>query len=416
MPHYELHGPDQGLRVMLFLPLFTTAEDFKTLPPSQEFFMRLASTFRVLTFDYPGFGNSDPLEGHAPTMKVHAQIALTVLDAVGWSSCSLLGPSFGGMVALETAIARPTIVHRLILVATGPSVGPGPDQIYPIHWLLDGVEGAHFNVERGSLPLFARMLPRLLDIRRSKRWRDASELGRALTSKLTNTILLATAEDPSGRSRQWQMAARATFDMRGEARRLFALHGVRTLIYAGIFDAVSPPKSVMALEEELPIGNLTQVVWCTGGHWPAISLVEVAPQVVLSDVIERFMTDGSVDPWTQQLLFKPEASIQDDDIQRAVLAIEREEDSTGAIAARRRACCAPVLDHTDYSGVGSGHRTPELAAAIVFAVVTAALALYAAWRRIASGGGGVAALGARKALEARKQSLSSRPRRTPPVL
>jgi pimeloyl-ACP methyl ester carboxylesterase len=49
--------------------------------------------------------------------------ALDFLDALGVTSCDVLGFSLGGMVAQQMAIDRPAIVHRMILVGTAPRGG-----------------------------------------------------------------------------------------------------------------------------------------------------------------------------------------------------------------------------------------------------------------------------------------------------
>src|SRR5262249_30456755 len=81
----------------------------------------LASEREVILFDNAGVGRST---GAVPTtvggMATHA---LDFLDALGVSSCDVLGFSLGGMVAQEMAAARPSLVNRMILVGTAPRGG-----------------------------------------------------------------------------------------------------------------------------------------------------------------------------------------------------------------------------------------------------------------------------------------------------
>jgi pimeloyl-ACP methyl ester carboxylesterase len=49
--------------------------------------------------------------------------ALAFLDAIGLTSCDILGFSLGGMVAQQIAQERPAIVRRMILVGTAPRGG-----------------------------------------------------------------------------------------------------------------------------------------------------------------------------------------------------------------------------------------------------------------------------------------------------
>ncbi len=72
-------------------------------------------------FDNAGIGRStgkvaDTVAG----MAVHA---LAFLDALGLTRVDLLGFSLGGMVAQEVAFARPSLVRKMVLVATAPEAG-----------------------------------------------------------------------------------------------------------------------------------------------------------------------------------------------------------------------------------------------------------------------------------------------------
>ena len=49
--------------------------------------------------------------------------ALAFLDGLGLTHVDLLGFSLGGMVAQEVALARPSLVRKMLLVATGPEGG-----------------------------------------------------------------------------------------------------------------------------------------------------------------------------------------------------------------------------------------------------------------------------------------------------
>src|SRR5438876_10847970 len=69
----------------------------------------LAGTFDVVSPDLPGWGG-EPL----PTEP------FSFVDAVTQHLPGLLvGNSFGGAIALRTALAHPELVHKLVLVGTG---------------------------------------------------------------------------------------------------------------------------------------------------------------------------------------------------------------------------------------------------------------------------------------------------------
>jgi pimeloyl-ACP methyl ester carboxylesterase len=52
-----------------------------------------------------------------------ARHALAFLDALGLSTCDVLGFSLGGMVAQQMVLERPSIFRRMILVGTAPRGG-----------------------------------------------------------------------------------------------------------------------------------------------------------------------------------------------------------------------------------------------------------------------------------------------------
>lgn len=81
----------------------------------------LASGREVILFDNAGIGRST---GKVPeTVQGMAVHALAFLDALGLERVDLLGFSLGGMVAQEIALARPSLVRKMLLVGTAPEGG-----------------------------------------------------------------------------------------------------------------------------------------------------------------------------------------------------------------------------------------------------------------------------------------------------
>jgi pimeloyl-ACP methyl ester carboxylesterase len=81
----------------------------------------LASGREVILFDNAGIGRST---GKVPeTISKMAAHALAFLDALDLTRVDLLGFSLGGMVAQELALARPSLVRKMLLVGTGPEGG-----------------------------------------------------------------------------------------------------------------------------------------------------------------------------------------------------------------------------------------------------------------------------------------------------
>jgi len=78
---------------------------------------RLATEFRVLSVDLPGFGWSQaPAEAWG--IEQYADLVRHLLDERGLASVVMLGHSFGGRIAIFLAARHPERVSRLILVAS----------------------------------------------------------------------------------------------------------------------------------------------------------------------------------------------------------------------------------------------------------------------------------------------------------
>jgi pimeloyl-ACP methyl ester carboxylesterase len=82
----------------------------------------LSSSFRVITFDNRGVGRSRGLSP-AYTTEALADDAVAVLDALGWSSAHVLGPSLGGMIGQVMAVRHPDRVRSLTSLSSAPAWG-----------------------------------------------------------------------------------------------------------------------------------------------------------------------------------------------------------------------------------------------------------------------------------------------------
>jgi 3-oxoadipate enol-lactonase len=74
-----------------------------------------AQRFHVVRFDMRGFGQSPPAVG---TFSLAGDL-VELLEGLELGPAAIVGVSLGGSVAMETAIARPGLVSRLVLVAPG---------------------------------------------------------------------------------------------------------------------------------------------------------------------------------------------------------------------------------------------------------------------------------------------------------
>ena len=81
----------------------------------------------VLVHDQRGLGRTEIPPGPY-SMRDYAADALALMDEVGWSSCVVIGVSFGGMVAQEFAVTNPDRVDRLC----SPARHPGGRVVLPV--------------------------------------------------------------------------------------------------------------------------------------------------------------------------------------------------------------------------------------------------------------------------------------------
>ncbi len=78
---------------------------------------------RVVFYDQLGCGNSDqPTDPSLWTVELFVNEVDVIRDALGLDHVHLLGQSWGGMLALEYALARPASLASLILASTTASV------------------------------------------------------------------------------------------------------------------------------------------------------------------------------------------------------------------------------------------------------------------------------------------------------
>jgi pimeloyl-ACP methyl ester carboxylesterase len=114
----EWNGGD-SLPPILCLPgLVRTAADFETLAPE------IGQGRRVVAVDYPGRGESGRSRDVTRyTPEACARDVMDVCAALHIHRAVLIGTSFGGLLAMGLAAARPGLVRSVILNDIGPDVG-----------------------------------------------------------------------------------------------------------------------------------------------------------------------------------------------------------------------------------------------------------------------------------------------------
>jgi len=214
-----------------------------------------AERFSLLAYEHRDLGRSRSRSQTQPTMADFAQDALSLADHVGWERFSVLGISFGGMVAQELALAAQARIDRLALVVT--SAGGVLGSSFPLHELYSLSPSAR-----------AAELVKLLDTRAE----HEPALAAALESYFAQDRGFATREAaPAGLLRQ--LEARRHHDT---AARLAQLR-IPTLVVGGRFDGIAPPERSLKLAQAIPGAC---VALFNGGHgllvqdpaaWPMIA-------------------------------------------------------------------------------------------------------------------------------------------------
>lgn len=115
--HYVLDGPEHGPFVVLFHGFGIFSFVWERL------ITRLVDDgFRVLAFDWYGFGFSEAAPGVTYTADTYTAQARELIQILGLpTKFTLLGHSMGGLLAVDYALRRPRDVERLVLVCPAGS-------------------------------------------------------------------------------------------------------------------------------------------------------------------------------------------------------------------------------------------------------------------------------------------------------
>ncbi|MBD0862564.1 alpha/beta fold hydrolase [Gordonia sp. zg691] len=232
----------------------------------------LAEHFRCLVLEFPGFGVSDPVDGHPMVM---AEKAIGVfLDALGLDTVDMIGNSMGGIVATKVAIAEPQRVGKLVTIggmgknifSTGPSEGikllmeftDDPTRERLVRWLSSMVYDQSLVTEE------------LIE----ERWELATEPATLEIARRMYSTKAFTAT----------IAANALADT---VPYWAQLHKVQapTLVTWGRDDRVSPVDSAIIPMRDIPDAELHVFPKC--GHWTMIEARDAWLSTVLA-----FLTRG----------------------------------------------------------------------------------------------------------------------------
>lgn len=256
--HYETRG--EGPRVLFF------NGSGASISSSAPLINALAKTMQVLVHDQRGLGRSSVPEGPY-TMAQYAADGKALLGHVGWESCTVIGMSFGGMVAQEFAVTWPEAVEKLVLLCT--SAGGDGGSSYPLH-------------ELAGLPpdqaLAMRM--QLTDSRLTDAaWVESRPVESAIVQGMKDGVSV-TKSDEQRRGEMLQLQARTGHDV---VARLGAIT-CPTLVMAGRYDGIAPVSNSEQITSRIT-GAVMSVY--DGGH-----LFTAQDRRAMAD-IRAFVADGT---------------------------------------------------------------------------------------------------------------------------
>lgn len=136
-----------------------------TMPP-------LAERFRVIAPDMAGFGFTERPAGLRCDVDIWADQVVGVLDALGLERASIVGNSFGGAIALRTAVRYPDRVDKLALMGSAGVKAELTDGLDAV-W---GYEPSVANMRR-IMDLFAYDRALITDELAEVRYRASTEPG-----------------------------------------------------------------------------------------------------------------------------------------------------------------------------------------------------------------------------------------------
>ncbi|MET4575415.1 alpha/beta fold hydrolase [Ottowia thiooxydans] len=215
---------------------------------------------RVLAWNAPGYGESDPLPSAQPLAQDYAGALLALLDSEGIRETALVASSWGTPIAIALAVLQPARIKHLIL--SGPSAGYGA---LPSHQRSELLTARGDRARAlGISAMLEQDAPRLVASGLHAAGRQQLILARqgvTLDGYLQALHALAAADAPSGLR---QLACPA-------------------LIVYGEQDAIAPPpEHALRLAEAMPSAQLHAFPQC--GHLPHLEHPER-----FNDLVEAFI-------------------------------------------------------------------------------------------------------------------------------
>jgi len=216
----------------------------------------LARDFRVIRHDHPGHGIS-PGPSEQVTVETIAEGVLGILDELGVPQASFTGISLGGMVGMWLGANAPERIDRLVLTATGASLGT--PSTYAERAALVRAEGT------AAVVAGAR-----------ERWFTAGFGDSAEADRI-----LAELADVSDEGYAACCEAVGAFDFHDDLHRVAA----PTLVVVGVEDPVVTPETVDTLVHGIPDTRLVSIP--NAAHLVNVEQPEAFTPALLAHLEER---------------------------------------------------------------------------------------------------------------------------------
>ena len=110
--HYEIHGLTDPAAPTVFLASGLGGAAHYWTPQLEAF----GRQFRVIAYDQRGTGKSPDTLPEGYTIADMAQEAGALLDGLDVRQCHFVGHALGGLIGLQLALDRPTLIDRMVVV------------------------------------------------------------------------------------------------------------------------------------------------------------------------------------------------------------------------------------------------------------------------------------------------------------
>lgn len=247
-----------GPPLVLFHSLLSDRASFDRIVPE------LASSFRVIVPELPGFGLSHAVDGGLDAIA--DRMASAVRDASHGDKAVVLGNGYGAFVALQMAIRHPDIASRLVLADGGAAFSPAGRDAFRNMAAASAAKGLEaitdVAMRRLFAPEFQRANPDLMSERRAAFLRTNPDVFRAAC------------------------AALAALDLRPQLPTV----RVPVLVLVGEQDEATPPAMAHELTAGLPDAQLIVLQGCA--HVPQLQ----SPASFLDAVRDFLPASGRTSP------------------------------------------------------------------------------------------------------------------------